>query len=115
MTYNFRKWMKIGSAIIGMAAIFYSISFGFAENKELDTLQQPALFWYQISATGTLEELKNEVAQTKDDSMPDGSNPLTGCDDTAEDDCLRGYETEQDLNIPAPSVPDDDHRIRFSD
>ncbi|MCX2432178.1 hypothetical protein [Pedobacter sp. GR22-10] len=96
-------------AIMGLAFAFKP-SNSSANTKKV----QPNLYWYQISSSGTLQAQLNSTPQTKDDSMPGGSNPLTSCEDQTAADCIRGYETVQTIDDVAPAPADNDHRVRFS-
>lgn len=69
---------------------------------------QPELYWYAFSGGNLTAELNGGVPQTKDESLPEGSNPLTTCDDVTSIDCIRGYDAPQTVPsiAPAPAGPD---------
>ncbi len=73
---------------------------------------QPELFWYTFSGGVLTAELNGGVAQTKDDSLPGGNNPLTSCTDAAVIDCIRGYEEPQTVPSSAPAPAGDDYHIK---
>ncbi len=97
--------------IIPVLAIVLAFSSSAFTTKKVVRLVQPSLFWYSLNGSGQLQAQLNSTAQTKDDSMPAGANPITDCEDQTSEHCIVGYTSTQSTGIPAPAVAGDDYRI----
>lgn len=81
--------------VIATSMIIYG-SWSFATSNDDTHLQtEPALYWHEVDANNKLGPVLNSSPQTKSQSMPTGSNPLTECTDNSEDSCLQGFTSPQ--------------------
>ncbi len=102
---NLKKLLPLFAFVLGLGLVFTQSAFK-SHND------QPPLFWYEISSTGTLQTQLNEVKVDKDEAMF-GSVPLTECQDVSTDYCIIGYDTEQVIDTSAPSPDSEDHVVLF--
>lgn len=78
------------------------------------SIEEPALFWYDIDENGNIGTLQNQnpsVQQTKSESKFGGTKQITLCDDTQSQACLQGYATPQMPGNPAGTPTSSEHVI----
>lgn len=110
------KYFKIlpaAAIVVGLAGSAFT---GASEtNTKSANTQEPELYWHQVRADETLGPVINASnPQTKSESMPSGSNPLTPCNDNSAIDCLQGFEAPQSEGTDANPTPASNERIGYN-
>ncbi len=113
-SFNRKTWL--GAVFTFALVAVLGLTFAFIPAKSVSEKKaQPSLYWYSIDQNdNTLKAQLNSSPQTKDDSMPNGANPLTECRDLTSTPCIVGYETAQPTGIDVPATAGIEHRIAFS-
>lgn len=111
-SFNRKTWL--GAMFTFALVAVLGLTFAFVPAKSVvEKKVQPDLYWYSISS-GKLASQLNSSPQNKEDSMPNGANPLTNCEDLTTVPCIVGYETVQSPGINVPATASPDHRITFN-
>lgn len=110
-SFNRKTWL--GAMFTFALVAVLGLTFAFIPAKPVvEKKVQPSLYWYSIDQNdNTLKAQLNSSPQTKDDSMPNGANPLTDCRDLTSVPCIVGYEAVQPTGIDVPATASFQHRI----
>ena len=110
--YNFIKILPAAAIVVGLVGSAFTSA---SSNKIAEAnIQQPSLYWHQVRDDNTLGAPINATPQTKNQSMPSGSNPLTSCNDNSAVDCLQGFDTPQSEGSATNPSPSADERIGYN-
>lgn len=105
-----RKNAMVLAALAVAAGSFTVMSFGTGQQVTVSSSVEPALFWYEVDLDNNeLGAQKNSTPLTKSQVM--ASPAITDCNDSADEICLRGYETEQNEGDQFTAPPAEEYAI----